>query len=95
MISEPLGVVSGAPIGQFWHVAGSAGYQLPDGEQEIFNLGSHWGVGFHNSAKLPTEEIVEIDGIPFVFDMSSSSKRLHGAQLDYANGYFVVEENAI
>ena len=78
-----------------WSVAGSAGYQLPNGEQKIVDLGPHWGVGFHNSAKIPVDEIVEIDGIPFVFDMSSSSKRLHGARLDYANGDFVVEENAI
>lgn len=78
-----------------WYESGSAGYELPDGEQKIADLGPHWGVGFHNSAKIPADEIVEIDGIPFVFDMTSSSKRLDGVQLDYANGYFVVKENAI
>ena len=77
-----------------WMIAGSRGQLLPDGTEEFEFLGPHWTVGFHNAAKLPADEICDIDGIAFVFDYGKRFPRLNGATLDYLDGSFVVIEYA-
>ena len=67
---------------------------LPNGDEEFVNIGAHWGVGFYSPDKVPAHEVVEIDGIPFVFGQGPTSERLNGATLDYADGKFVVTEGA-
>jgi hypothetical protein len=77
-----------------WATAGSSGWLLPDGREEFRFLGPHWMIGYYDKAKLPSEEVVEIDGVPFVFGQDRISMRLDGATLDYANGRFTVSEGA-
>jgi hypothetical protein len=68
---------------------------LPNGEEEFENIGPHWSVGFYSPDKVPAEQVVRIDDIPFVFGQGNISMRLDGAVLDFRNGQFEVTERAI
>ena len=78
-----------------WANAASRTRLLPDGREEISDLGAHWGIGFYSPSKVLPEEVVEIEGIPFTFAQGDISMRLNGATLDFANGKFIVHESAI
>ena len=86
---QPIGVLS-------WVVGSSWGEMLPNGEENITVLGPHWEVGYHSSARIPSEETCEISGIRFTF--AAPAKMMHwlsGATLDYIGGRFEVQKRAI
>ena len=67
----------------------------PDGTEDSGVLEAGWDVGFYDPAKVPPEEIVQIDGIGFVFAQGDISMRLDGKALDYVDGKFIVLDHAI
>jgi hypothetical protein len=67
----------------------------PDGTEESGVIEAGWGVGFYDPTKIPPEEIVQIDGIDFVFAQGHISMRLDGKALDYVDGKFIVLDHAI
>ena len=78
-----------------WVTSASAMRLTKNGDEEFENIGPHWGVGFSARGRFPASEIVEIDGIPFVFGQGATSMRLNGATLHFVDGRFVVAERAI
>ena len=76
-----------------WSSSGSMFSLRPDGTEDFRDLGAGWGVGFHDRSKLPEDEIVEIDGLPFVF-VEAQVPRLNGATLDFREGHFLVTDCA-
>jgi hypothetical protein len=79
-----------------WVLGSSQGRLLPNGEEDIQVRGPHWGIGLHPRAELPSEEVVELAGLPFTFGAYGAKLEwLNGATLDYANGQFDVAKRAI
>ena len=78
-----------------WSVAGSTETPQADGTVSVKAVGPGWDVGFYDSASVPSDKIVVIDGISFYFDQGSTFERLNGATLDYRNGFFAVTNAAI
>jgi hypothetical protein len=78
-----------------WVTSSSAMRLTKNGDEEFENIGPHWGVGFSARERFPASEIVEIDGIPFVFGQGSISDRLNSATLHFVDGRFEVAEGAI
>ena len=70
-----------------WLAVGS--YKNIDGST---NLEPKWGIGLYrrSNSEFASDEITDINGIPFVFLQGSVSERLNGAILDYKNGEWVV-----
>ena len=48
-------------------------------------IATHWGLGFHDRASLPAEQIADVKGIPLLIDES-----LDGKTLDFREGEFYV-----
>src|SRR5262245_14196480 len=70
-----------------WVIGASWGRILPNGEEDIHVRGPHWGIGFHDRAKLPANEVVELAGIPFTFGGTAEKiEWLSGATLDFIDG---------
>ena len=79
-----------------WVVGASWGEILPNGEENIHLRGPHWGVGFDSRARLPAEEVFELNGVPIAFGVPASKMQwLDGATLDFIGGKFEVTKRAI
>ena len=77
-----------------WSLSSSSGRLLPDGTEKFEFLGPGWSVGFHDSEKIPANDVASIGGIPFVFGNGEHDDRLNGATLDFVERHFVVTEQA-
>jgi hypothetical protein len=83
-----MGRIDGASVATVvWATHGVS--RSPDG-RVVSEIGPHWSVGFHAASKVPSEWIVQIEGVPFVFDQGTTSMRLDGTTLDFDHGKFLV-----
>jgi hypothetical protein len=77
-----------------WAIAASTGRLLPDGNEKFEFFGPHWSLGYHDRAKLPSEDIFEIDGIPYFFDQPRATAGSVSVTIDHSNGRFIVTDGA-
>ena len=78
-----------------WSVSGAIETPRTDGTVFVKGIGPGWDVAFYDISRVPSGEVVLIEGIKFYFDQGSTSERLNGATLDYRSGFFAVEDAAI
>ena len=81
-------------VAVLWSLSSSSRRLLPDGREKFESFGPSWGVGFYDSKKIPSREVVSIGGIPFVFGNGKHDDRLNDAKLDFVERQFVVTERS-
>ena len=63
-----------------------------DGTSDALSAG--WTIGFHDAAKVPQENVVEIDGIPFALEPDSAKRKLSGRTVEFDGKHFRVTDIA-
>jgi len=74
-----------------WSEGGCATY--PDGRTE--SLAAGWSVGFYDAATIPSEFVVDIDGIGFALEPDTKAHPLDGHTLDFDGQTFHVKRIAV
>jgi len=92
--SELLRLIGEAPLSQPIACVSWVFDEMRSDGEKVLHRGPHWGLGFYSAEQVPPENVVEIEGIPFVFG-ADDAVRLNGATLDLVHGEFVVNERAI
>jgi len=78
-----------------WSVSGAIETPQTDGTVSVRGVGPGWDIAFYDISRVPSGEVVLIEGVRFYFDQGSTSERLNGATLDYRGGFFAVKDAAI
>jgi len=73
-----------------WVSGGILRKTLSEGPEKTGAISPGWGVGFYKRANVTAADIADVGGIECILD-----ERLAGKVLDFADGQFVVVDNAI